>query len=429
MEIADASLDASQCDDRSNCSSMSVSVSGLVSWNFSDAGRNGTLIGRPMIDVTVENVALALLLFTFCAATVFGNILVIVAVVRERYLHTVTNYFITSLAVADCLVGSIVMTFSAAYELLNRQWIFGQDVCDIWHSFDVLASTASILNLCIISMDRYWAITDPFTYPSRMTPKRACCFIALVWICSSLISFPAIGWWRAVADPSPSANQCVFTDDVGYLVFSSTISFFAPLFVMVFTYCRIYRAAVAQSRSLRSGIKQVASDGQGDVELTLRIHRGGCVASNSRRCAAAAVALMTTSLNGDQLDTHRSAVGAASIKSRSNAAISPSAGVATAVAAATAAAGRVPITKVNFSLSRKLAKIAKERKAAKTLGIVMGVFIACWLPFFVTNLLSGFCLQCIHDPERVLIVVNWLGWLNSGMNPVIYACWSRDFRR
>ncbi|EFX85745.1 hypothetical protein DAPPUDRAFT_22045, partial [Daphnia pulex] len=352
---------------------------------------------------------LALVLFSFCLATVLGNALVIAAVTRERYLHTVTNYFIMSLAVADCLVGSIVMPFSAAVEMQSdRRWLFGRDLCDVWHSFDVLASTASILNLCVISMDRYWAITDPFTYPSRMTPKRAACFIALVWVCSSLISFPAIAWWRAVARIHPLPEHCVFTDDIGYLVFSSTVSFYGPLSVMVFTYYRIYRAAVAQSRSLRLGIKQVVmastgemgkgtgggsgsgSGGSGSAEtvelLTLRIHRGGRVASDNRRCAAAAALLTYQAANRHQL------------------AIDPSS-------------------------TRKLAKIAKERKAAKTLGIVMGVFIACWLPFFVTNLLSAFCQSCIHNPERVVTVVTWLGWINSGMNPVIYACWSRDFRR
>ncbi|KAI9553356.1 hypothetical protein GHT06_021254 [Daphnia sinensis] len=333
------------------------------------------------------NPILALVLFSFCLATIVGNALVIAAVARERYLHTVTNYFIMSLAVADCLVGSIVMPFSAAVEMQSdRQWLFGRDLCDVWHSFDVLASTASILNLCVISMDRYWAITDPFTYPGRMTPKRAACFIALVWVCSSLINGPVV------------VEHCVFTDDVGYLVFSSTVSFYGPLSVMVFTYYRIYRAAVAQSRSLRLGIKQVAMSSTGESAkggvgtaetmelLTLRIHRGGRVASDNRRCAAAA-ALLTYQ-----------------------------------------AAGRHSLA-MDPSPTRKLAKIAKERKAAKTLGIVMGVFIACWLPFFVTNLLSAFCQSCIHNPERVVTVVTWLGWINSGMNPVIYACWSRDFRR
>ena len=466
----------------------------------------------PLADVTMVNMCLAMVLFTFCAATILGNLLVVVAVARERYLHTVTNYFITSLAVADCLVGSIVMPFSAAYELLDQHWIFGRDLCDAWHSFDVLASTASILNLCVISMDRYWAITDPFTYPSRMTPKRACCLVALVWVCSSVISFPAIAWWRAVAprdDPtfnvseaSSDQMQCVFTEDVGYLVFSSVISFYGPLIVMVFTYYRIYRAAVAQSRSLRLGIKQVAASDGGDAAelMTLRIHRGGGASYRSellkRRqslasrtygngqldnaaLAVVAVHATTTLLDGNVVQENlpqtaasapicvskrrnggpgddpsaisvvviepveASAVtaGPSETNSRRSTCNSPSMALVgdgsgmslmatPAPGVGVVANGRpIPMAKMNFSLSRKLAKIAKERKAAKTLGIVMGVFIACWLPFFVTNLLSGICPECIRNPQRVFSVVTWLGWLNSGMNPVIYACWSRDFRR
>ena len=56
----------------------------------------------------------------------------------------------------------------------------------------------------------------------------------------------------------------------GYLVFSSTVSFYGPLTVMVFTYVRVYRAAAAHMRNIRAGAK-VLHGGAGE----LRIHRGG----------------------------------------------------------------------------------------------------------------------------------------------------------
>ncbi|XP_025833497.1 dopamine receptor 2 [Agrilus planipennis] len=342
-----------------------------------------------------ENALVVSLLMLFSLATVFGNTLVIMAVVRERYLHTATNYFITSLAVADCLVGLVVMPFSALYEVLEHTWFFGSDWCDIWRSLDVLFSTASILNLCVISLDRYWAITDPIAYPMRMTRIRAGLLIAAVWICSSAISFPAIAWWRAVRTEPIPQFKCPFTEHLGYLIFSSTISFYLPLFVMVFTYYRIYRAAMVQTRSLRLGTKQVLL-GSGELELTLRMHRGGTCklpSGESRNLYATEDEPLTALHNNGLTRLSSNRYGK------------------------------------NFSLSRKLAKFAKEKKAAKTLGIVMGVFIVCWLPFFVVNLLSGFCIECIWHEEIISAIVTWLGWINSSMNPVIYACWSRDFRR
>ncbi|XP_076063766.1 uncharacterized protein LOC143038447 [Oratosquilla oratoria] len=485
---ATASLYASSSSS-STFSSVSSSVFAVSSSStftlFEDLGEDG-FNGTSSSTTTALNVTsledealspaaasvLFLLLF-FSIATIFGNVLVVVAVARERYLHTVTNYFIMSLAVADCLVGALVMPFSAFYESLGY-WAFGPDVCDVWHSFDVLASTASILNLCVISLDRYWAITDPFSYPSRMSPRRACGLIGLVWVCSSLISFPAIAWWRATSPPHP-LKECLFTEDVSYLVFSSTISFYGPLLVMVFTYYRIYRAATEQTRSLKLGQKLVSYTGDGDVELTLRIHRGGGGTqyghhhhsqhnslhpqhsgessssgggggsthlhhhhhhhhhNGNSRCLQ--LVTPTESQEGrftplsvlrDSTDGVEGGGGPSVVDRGSERHVGGPAGTVSPDTSTKV----VPRNLKSFSISRKLAKFAKEKKAAKTLGIVMGVFIVCWLPFFVTNLLSGVCgEECLKEPALVLAIVTWLGWINSAMNPVIYACWAKDFRR
>lgn len=428
------------------------SATGQANWTLSQPqppDPNGTLadwrdwnataddgVGWAALDVARERSALAVLLLLFSVATVFGNALVVAAVVRERYLHTATNYFVTSLAVADCLVGFVVMPFSAVYEVVENQWLFGTDWCDVWRSLDVLFSTASILNLCVISLDRYWAITDPFTYPTKMTRRRALVLIAAVWVCSGGISFPAIVWWRAVRSEAVPRFKCPFTDSLTYLIFSSTISFYLPLFVMVFTYYRIYRAAVIQTRSLKLGSKQVMM-ASGELELTLRIHRGGTGSSGGSSGGGGLSIEQQQQQRASQSHAYQSATSTpeepppALDVEDPLAAPPPHNGLSRhgGGGGGSGSAGHSKNLGKNFSISRKLAKFAKEKKAAKTLGIVMGVFIVCWLPFFVVNLLSGFCPACIVNEQLVSAIVTWLGWINSGMNPVIYACWSRDFRR
>lgn len=322
---------------------------------------------------SLNAVGLAIILASFSLATVLGNSLVILAVARERYLHSVTNYFITSLAVADCLVGLVVMPFQAIFETLGKTWIFGEFWCDFWHSLDVLASTSSILHLSVISLDRYWAITDPFSYPSRMTNTRACILIALIWVCSSLISFPAILWWRAVRPDPIKDLTCPFTNDLGYLVFSSIISFYGPLLLMGFTYYKIYKAAVEQTRSLKLGTKLFTD---GDVELTLRMHRGGGAGTSGPTSSSAEVFPRSQSNHSRnpqrQNSEDESEIGQISLLNQ----MSDNGGSGPMLRNNSARV--VPKNLKNFSISRKLAKFAKEKKAAKTLGIVMGVFIVCW---------------------------------------------------
>lgn len=92
--------------------------------------------------------------------SVAGNILVCVAIYTDRGLRRIGNLFLASLAIADLFVGCLVMTFAGVNDLLGY-WMFGPRFCDTWIAFDVMCSTASILNLCAISLDRYIHIKDP----------------------------------------------------------------------------------------------------------------------------------------------------------------------------------------------------------------------------------------------------------------------------
>lgn len=69
----------------------------------------------------------------------------------------------------------------------------------------------------------------------------------------------------------------------------------------------------------------------------------------------------------------------------------------------------------------------RERKAAKTLGIIMGVFLIFWMPFFTLNIVDPF----IGYSTEVVVwdVFLWLGYINSSLNPFLYGFFNRSFRR
>ncbi len=97
--------------------------------------------------------------------------------------------------------------------------------------------TASILNLCCISLDRYFAITRPLAYTQLRSPKLARTMIALVWIISFLISCPPVFGWK---DERRSTDTCTLNLLLSYRIYSSMGSFFIPCFIMIFVYIRIF---------------------------------------------------------------------------------------------------------------------------------------------------------------------------------------------
>lgn len=130
----------------------------------------------------------ALLILAVIIPTIGGNILVILAVALEKRLQYATNYFLMSLAIADLLVGLFVMPIALLTIMFEAIWPLPLALCPAWLFLDVLFSTASIMHLCAISLDRYIAIKKPIQ--ANQCNSRATAFIKItvVWLIS-------IGMW------------------------------------------------------------------------------------------------------------------------------------------------------------------------------------------------------------------------------------------
>nr|CAD7257536.1 unnamed protein product [Timema shepardi] len=163
-----------------------------------------------------------------------------------------------SLLLIDLFVAALVMTFAVVNDLLGY-WMFGAQFCDTWVAFDVMCSTASILNLCAISLDRYIHIKDPLRYGRWVTRRVAVGSIATIWLLAALISFVPIslGLHRP---PQPLVYHagdteyptCALDLTPTYAVVSSCISFYIPTFVMVGIYCRLYLYAQKHVKNIRA---------------------------------------------------------------------------------------------------------------------------------------------------------------------------------
>ncbi|KAF6209232.1 hypothetical protein GE061_014977 [Apolygus lucorum] len=199
-------------------------------------------------------VAKTAIMVVIIVAALFGNLLVIVSVMRHRKLRVITNYFVVSLALADMLVAIWAMCFNASVEITGR-WLFGAFMCDVWNSLDVYFSTVSILHLCCISVDRYFAIVQPLDYPLIMTERRLSMMLAVVWAAPALVSFLPIflGWYTTeeyLEYSKSHPDECRFQVNKSYAVVSSSASFWVPGVIMLFMYYRIYIEADRQERML-----------------------------------------------------------------------------------------------------------------------------------------------------------------------------------
>ncbi|KAL8206556.1 UNVERIFIED_CONTAM: 5-hydroxytryptamine receptor 7 [Gekko kuhli] len=116
--------------------------------NAADCGEEILLYGE------TEKVVIGTVLSAITLLTIAGNSLVIISICTIKKLRQPSNYLVVSLAAADLSVAFAVMPFVIITDLVGGEWLFGEVFCNVFIAMDVMCCTASIMTLCVISVDR-----------------------------------------------------------------------------------------------------------------------------------------------------------------------------------------------------------------------------------------------------------------------------------
>ncbi|XP_072291688.1 muscarinic acetylcholine receptor M4-like [Eucyclogobius newberryi] len=381
--------------------------------------------------------------------TVAGNTLVLLSVKVNRRLRTVHNYFLLSLAVADLIIGLVCMNLSSLHLLLGR-WPLGGAVCDLWLVLDYGVSSASIMNLLIISLDRYFCVTRPLSYPTWRTGRMAAGMIGGAWALSfALWTPPILCWQRDDGRRAVPENDCYIRLLASPAVTLGTtlLSFYLPALAMV----GLYGSVSAHSRgrlggARQGGARQGGPSGGGGRKMSRRFSSASfkelkVVRKNRNRSLSSEPEMMselsqTIIQSESSLPKHgqgRKCYWSPADSSPSHAPDLPRPAPDSASdsgldlhRAASELFSR-SCSSLRWSERRRSRALARERHVTRTILSILLAFIVTWTPYNVMAVVATFCHECV--PRQLWRLGCWLCYVNSAMNPCCYALCNTSFRK
>ena len=200
-----------------------------------------------MSSYRLEAIVTSIFMVVVSVVAVFGNLMVIVAILWNKRLRTVPyNFLFLNLAVADMLQGAIAMPLRLA-DQLNQTGKKPLIPCLVVIPLTVFFFGASNFNLTLISLDRYFALKKPFLYPLLAVPSRLALIVAVSWVIIFIIAFlPIMGWGAAAA--ADVSDICLYSTTLSreYLFVLFSIVNLAVILILAFTNYFILKTARRQ---------------------------------------------------------------------------------------------------------------------------------------------------------------------------------------
>uniref|UniRef100_A0A3Q1F8W8 Muscarinic acetylcholine receptor n=1 Tax=Acanthochromis polyacanthus TaxID=80966 RepID=A0A3Q1F8W8_9TELE len=432
---------------------------------------------------TVEVVFIVLVAGSLSLVTVIGNILVMLSIKVNRNLQTVNNYFLFSLACADLIIGLCSMNLYTVYIVIGY-WPLGPVVCDLWLALDYVVSNASVMNLLIISFDRYFCVTKPLSYPVKRTTKMAGMMIAAAWVLSFILWAPAILFWQfIVGGRTVPEKECYiqFFSNAAVTFGTAIAAFYLPVIIMIQLYWQISRASKSRvkkdnrkpsganpepvspgqrgNNSPKPNNNNNTEDGANQHDGKLQNGKGpssttncapgeekessndstsGSVAASNQKDEEPAPSTANSSAETSQpLPRQRAKAGGSKLTCIKIKTKSPKGDCYTP---SNATVEIVPTSERQNHVARKIVKMTKqppnkkkkgppsrEKKVTRTIMAILVAFVATWTPYNVMVLINTFCSSCI--PNTVWTIGYWLCYINSTINPACYALCNATFKK
>nr|XP_046204547.1 probable G-protein coupled receptor 21 [Oncorhynchus gorbuscha] len=181
-----------------------------------------------------------------------GNLMVIFVFHCAPLLHHhTTGHFIQTMAYADLLVG--VSCLVPSLSLLH--YLKGLDeelTCQVFGYLVSVLKSVSMVSLACISIDRYIAVTQPFSYATLVTPCRLRVCICLIWLYSALIFLPSFLGWGKPGYHGDIFRWCAtsWQTDPGFSSFIAAVLYAPAALTVCFTYGSIFLICRQHTREI-----------------------------------------------------------------------------------------------------------------------------------------------------------------------------------
>ncbi|KAG8442131.1 hypothetical protein GDO86_011071, partial [Hymenochirus boettgeri] len=335
--------------------------------------------------------------------TILGNSFVLLAFIVDKRLRSQSDFILLNLAICDFLIGAFTSPLYIPY-MLTGKWILGKFVCKLWLTADYTISTASVFNIVLISYDRYLSVTKTVLYRSLQN-KHSTTFLSMgaVWILSFILYGPAVIFWEnSFINSNGSVNICVAGfNNIWYVQFgTSCFDFVLPLISISFFNLSIYWNLRRRSRKKSQNFCSQSSKGK-EKETTI-----STIATNS---VLASTQLCGTKNSGPSGQKGTMLVHVFCLGSRNTSSEIDSDG---------------RINHMNIQLSN----LSRDAKVAKSLSVLVSVFVICWAPCTCLISIRAACRGYCVDPFWYDLTL-WMLYLNSTINPILYPFCHKSFKK